>query len=131
MRQIFVSRGVIIMISPVNSDKPINTSTDQTGRSQANQKSAETSSLPSGQQKTEDTQLSSATVEVDQAQRRFDIENNRNGALENALHTPEQARSLLESIMQQLAASPETAAKAQAGTHSADTVSGILRSAPA
>lgn len=119
------------MINPVNSDKPINASTDQSGRSQASRKTAETPSLPSGRQKTEATQSTTTTVEVDQARRLFDIENNRIQPLENALQTPEQARSTLQSILQQLAASPETGAKAQAGNSSTDTFSGILQNTPA
>jgi biopolymer transport protein ExbB/TolQ len=131
MRQIFVFRGAIIMISPVNSDKPIKPSTDHSDRSQANRETAEAPSLPSSQQNTQKTQSTASTVEVDQARRVFDIENSNLQPLENAPQTPEQARSLLDGILAQLSASPETAAEAQASNSSADTIAGILRGAPA
>jgi hypothetical protein len=132
MRQIFVSRGANIMISPVNNDKSINTSTDQSDRSQASGKTAETASLPSNQQNTQNTPSTSSTVEVEQARRLFDIEKNSGvQSLENAPQTPEQARSLLNGILAQFTASPETMAEAQSGKSSADTIAGILRSAPA
>ncbi|MEW7975865.1 MAG: hypothetical protein AB2540_01570 [Candidatus Thiodiazotropha endolucinida] len=118
------------MISPVNSDRPINTSTDQSGRSHTSQKPVE-ASVQSTTQQPQATQVDSAAVEVDQARRLFDIENNRAQASENALNTPEQARSLLESIVQQISTTPATAAEAQAGKASADPISGVLQSAPA
>ncbi|MBT3092138.1 MAG: hypothetical protein JAZ02_01425 [Candidatus Thiodiazotropha endolucinida] len=118
------------MISPVNSDRPINTSTDQSGRSHTSQKPAE-ASVQSTTQQSQATQANSAAVKVDQARRLFDIENNRVQVSENALNTPEEARSLLESIVQQISTTPATAAEAQAGKASADPISGILQSAPA
>lgn len=118
------------MISPVNSDRPINTSTDQSGRSHTSQKPVE-ASVQSNTQQSQATQADSAAVEVDQARRLFDIENNRAQASENALNTPEQARSILESIVQQISTTPATAAEAQAGKASADPISGVLQSAPA
>jgi hypothetical protein len=118
------------MISPVNSDKLTNTSTDQSGRSHSSEKTAERSA-PSTSQQTQAPQANSAAVEVDQAQRLYDIENNRVEASNNALQTPEQARSLLDSIVQQIVTTPESAAEAQAGNASADPISSILRSAPA
>jgi biopolymer transport protein ExbB/TolQ len=131
MRQIFVSRGAIIMISPVNSDKPVNVTTDHSDRSQASRKTTEATQLPSAQQNTQRSQSTGSTVEVDQARRLFDIENSDAQPLENAPQTPEQARSLLDGILQQLTANPETAAEAQAGSSSADAIASILRSAPA
>jgi hypothetical protein len=130
MRQIFVSKGASIMISPVNSDKAINTSTDQSGRSNSSQKAAE-SSAPSTAQQTQETQANNSTVEVDQARKLFDIESNRVEAPNNAIKTPEQARSLLESIVQQIVTTPESAVKAQAGNVSTDPITHILQSAPA
>jgi hypothetical protein len=130
MRQIFVSTGVTIMISPVNSDKLVNTSTDQSGRSHSSQKTTQAPASSTAQQ-TQATQANSPTVEVDQARRLFDIENNRIEASGDALQTPEQARSLLENIVQQIAATPESAAEAQAGNAFADSISGILQTAPA
>jgi hypothetical protein len=130
MRQFFVSKGVSTMISPVNSDKLINTSTDQSGRSHSSEKTADRSS-PSTTQQTQAPQASSPAVEVDQARRLYDIENNRVEASNNALQTPEQARSLLDSIVQQIVTTPESAAEAQAGNASADPISSILQSAPA
>ncbi|MES9818346.1 MAG: hypothetical protein ACH255_07030 [Candidatus Thiodiazotropha sp.] len=119
------------MISPVNSDRPINPSTDQSGRSHTSQKPVETSVQSTTQQSQATQADSAAAVEVDQARRLFDIENNRAQASENALNTPQQARSLLESIVQQISTTPVTAAEAQAGKASADPISGVLRSAPA
>jgi hypothetical protein len=130
MRQIFVSKGVNTMVSPVNSDKLINTSTDQSGRSQTSQKT-EQAPVSSTTQQPQETQANSPTVEVNQARRLFEIENNRIEASENTLQTPEQARSLLENIVQQIAATPEKAVEAQAGNASADPISGILQGATA
>ncbi|MES9968741.1 MAG: hypothetical protein ABW092_01825 [Candidatus Thiodiazotropha sp.] len=117
------------MISPVNSDKPINTSTDQSGRSHTSQKTTETSTQAASQQ-TQAPQASSSTVEVDQARRLYDLENNRVQATQSSLATAEEARSLLENIVQQMAATPQTAASAQAGKAAADPMAGILQSAP-
>jgi hypothetical protein len=130
MRQIFVSRGVSNMISPVNSDKPINTSTDQSGQSRSSQKTTQAAEQTAPQQ-TQTTQASGSTVEVDQARRLYDIENNRIQASEFTLETPEEARSLLDNIVQQIANTPDAAAKAQAGNATADPLSAILQSAPA
>ncbi|MGD8912076.1 MAG: hypothetical protein PVI97_02400 [Candidatus Thiodiazotropha sp.] len=118
------------MISPVSSDKAINTSTDQSGRSHSSQKTAETSA-PSTTQQTQETQANSPTVEVDQARKLFDIENNRVETSNNTLQTPEQARSLVESTVQQIVTTPESAARAQAGNASTDPIMHILASAPA
>lgn len=118
------------MISPVNSDKPINTSTDQSGRSHTSQKTAEASAQATTQQ-TQASEESSTTVDVNQARRLYDLENNRIQASASNLKTPEDARSLLENIVQQIATTPETAAKVQAGNAAADPMAGILQSAPA
>ncbi|MET0070791.1 MAG: hypothetical protein ABW096_12205 [Candidatus Thiodiazotropha sp.] len=117
------------MVSPVNSDKPINTTTEQSGRSHQSQTTTETAAAQSKQQPQPAT-ANAPTVEVDQARRLYDIENNRIESSGTPLKTPEEARSMMQSIVQQIAASPETAAKAQAAKAS-KTLSAILQNAPA
>jgi hypothetical protein len=117
------------MISPVNSDKTINTSTEQSGRSNPSQKTAAaTEQIPNRQHQT--VEPHDSTLEIDQARRLFDMENNRIQRAESGLENPQQARTLLQSIVQQIAGSPEEAAKAQAGKASA-ALSSLLQSAPA
>ncbi|MBT2970102.1 MAG: hypothetical protein B6D72_05995 [gamma proteobacterium symbiont of Ctena orbiculata] len=117
------------MVSPVTSDKPINTTTEQSGRSHASQTTTETAAAQAKQQPAS-APANGPTVEVDQARRLFDIENNRIESSETLLNTPEEARSMMLSIVQQMAASPETAAKAQAAKASSP-LSDILQNAPA
>ncbi|MEW8353390.1 MAG: hypothetical protein AB2665_06290 [Candidatus Thiodiazotropha sp.] len=118
------------MVSPVNSDKPINTTTEQSGRSHASQTTTETAAAQSKQQPPQPATANAPTVEVDQARQLYDIENNRIESSETLLKTPEEARSMMQSIVQQIAASPETAAKAQAAKAS-KPLSAILQNAPA
>lgn len=117
------------MISPINSDKTVNASTEQSGRSNPSQKTTAASEQATARQ-SQAAEPNSATLEVDLARRLFDIENNRMQRSETNLETPQQARSLLESVVQQITASPQAAAKAQAGKASSQ-LSGILQSAPA
>lgn len=118
------------MISPIiNSDKPINTSTEQSGRSHNNPKTT-ASSPQTPTQQSQAAQPNNASPEIDQASRLFDIEKNRMQPSETALNTLEEARSTLESIVRQMISSPETAAKAQAAKAS-PPLAAVLQSAPA
>ncbi|MEW8508639.1 MAG: hypothetical protein AB2598_18260 [Candidatus Thiodiazotropha sp.] len=117
------------MISPVNSDKPINTTTEQSGRSHTDHKTAEAATSASTQQ-SEAAKADAPTVEVDQARRLFDMENNSIAPPETPLNTAEEARSTLASMLQQIAASPNTAAKAQAA-NAGSQLATVLQNAPA
>ncbi len=117
------------MISPVNSDKTINTSTEQSARSNSSQKTAAPTQQQASQQSPA-VEPDGTAPDIDMARRLFDMENNRIQHAENNLETPQQARSLLQSIVEQIAASPEKAANAQAGKASS-TLSSLLQNAPA
>ncbi|MCU7932206.1 MAG: hypothetical protein KZQ90_15495 [Candidatus Thiodiazotropha sp. (ex Codakia rugifera)] len=117
------------MISPVNSDKPISTTTEQSGRSNQGKETGQaTASTTTQEGKT--PIADSSTLEVDNARQLFNIETHRANATNAVISTPEQARSLLENILQQFATSPESAAKSQA-TKVSTALSSLLESAPA
>ncbi|MCU7802856.1 MAG: hypothetical protein KZQ92_07795 [Candidatus Thiodiazotropha sp. (ex Lucinoma borealis)] len=117
------------MISPVNSDKPISTTTEQSGRSNRGNETDQTT-VSTTTQESRTSIADSSTLEVDNARQLFNIETNRANAANAVISTPEQARSLLENILQQFASSPESAAKSQAAKVST-TLSSLLESAPA
>ncbi|MES9992949.1 MAG: hypothetical protein ABW098_13405 [Candidatus Thiodiazotropha sp.] len=117
------------MISPVNSDKPINTTTEQSGRSHKGQNTS-AATAPQSKPQTEAVKANDASVDVDQARRLFDIENNSIAPPETPLNSAQEARSTLDAMLQQITASPDTAAQAQASKASSQ-LSTILQNAPA
>jgi hypothetical protein len=117
------------MISPVNSDKPINTTTEQSGRSNSSTRTDKTS-VTAATQESKKPIADSSTLEIGNARHLFDIETNRSNGTDSVISTSEQARSLLESILQQFASSPESAIKSQA-TMSSTTLTSLLDTAPA
>ena len=117
------------MINPVNSDKSINTTTDKPSQSQASVKTDQVTADNASAQQTQTQESGRPTLEVDSARQLFDIENNRSEAT-STVTTPQQARSLLDTIVEQFGASPESAVKAQVA-HVSAPLANLLESAPA
>ncbi|MEJ2608687.1 MAG: ribosome maturation factor rimM [Candidatus Thiodiazotropha sp.] len=116
------------MINPVNSDKSITATTDKSGRSQASVKMDRVATSNTTQQ-IQTTETHRQTLDVENARQLYQMESRRMDAT-SAIDTPQQARSLLDSIVQQFTATPESAAKAQAA-HVSTPITNLLEGAPA
>ncbi|MEW8627572.1 MAG: hypothetical protein AB2551_17625 [Candidatus Thiodiazotropha sp.] len=115
------------MINPVNSDKTVQTTTDKSGQSQASHKTE----TPGGSA-VEPTQAAveeRPTLDVDNARQLYQMETTRSGQTD-AIDSPQQARSMLDALLQQISNSPESAAQAQMAQVS-KPLANLLESAPA
>ncbi|MCU7906744.1 MAG: hypothetical protein KZQ76_13045 [Candidatus Thiodiazotropha sp. (ex Epidulcina cf. delphinae)] len=117
------------MVSPVNNDKPISTTTEKSGHSNRSVKTDQ-ATVNTANLETQAPEAIGSTLEVDKARQLFEIERGRMNAADSAGSTPEQARALLDNILRQFAASPEAAMKAQ-GAKVTEPLAGLLESAPA
>jgi K+/H+ antiporter YhaU regulatory subunit KhtT len=117
------------MVSPVNGDKPISPSTERSGQSSKNLKSEQASALaPSMQSAT--TEPVSAIVEVDKARQLYELESQKTNALDSTITSSEEARSLLNKILDQFNRAPEQALLSQ-GARSSSALANLLQTAPA
>lgn len=117
------------MVSPVNGDKPITPATERTGQSNKGVKTAQTAVQTPTMENTTSGPVS-AIVEVDMARHLFELESQKSGALDSAISSPEEARSLLHKILDQFNSSPELALHSQ-GSKSASALANLLQTAPA
>ena len=117
------------MINPVNSDKSINNTAEKTSQSQTSAKADPVTSGGASAQPTQNQESVRSPLDVDNARQLYELESSRSEAA-STVSTPQQARSLLDTIVQQLSASPESAVKAQAANVSAP-MTNLLESAPA
>ncbi len=115
------------MINPVNSDKTVQTTTDKAGQSQAGSKT-ETSG-GSAIERTRAAVEERPTLDVDNARQLYQMETIRTGQ-SDAISSPQQARSMLDTLLQQISSSPESAAQAQMA-QAAKPMANLLESAPA
>jgi hypothetical protein len=117
------------MINPVNSEKTIQTSTEKSNQSRA----TTNTELPGGNgESVSETQAASAgraTVDVENARQLYEMETTRSSPAA-AISTPEQAHSLLQTLLQQISSTPETAAEAQLAQVT-KPLANLLESAPA
>ncbi|MCG7945013.1 MAG: ribosome maturation factor rimM [Candidatus Thiodiazotropha taylori] len=115
------------MINPVNSDKTVQTTTDKSGQSHASSKTEQPrgSAVEQAQAAVEQR----PTLDVDNARHLYQMETTRSGQ-SDPISTPQQARSMLDSLLQQISSSPESAAQAQLAQVSKPLVN-LLESAPA
>ncbi|MEJ2619002.1 MAG: ribosome maturation factor rimM [Candidatus Thiodiazotropha sp.] len=115
------------MINPVNSDKTIQTTTDKSAQSQGNKKTEPATTTPVEQAQT--IVRERPTLDVDNARQLYQMETSRSGQAD-AVTTPQQARSMLDTLLQQISSSPESAAQAQMAQVS-KPLANLLESAPA
>ncbi|MCU7798383.1 MAG: hypothetical protein KZQ75_14760 [Candidatus Thiodiazotropha sp. (ex Myrtea spinifera)] len=117
------------MVSPVNGDKSITSTTARSGESNSSAKpqqgGVQTETLD--QKATEPV---SATLEVDKARQLYEMESQKNLAAGPAIETPEEARSVLGQILEQFSQTPALAMKTQAPETTA-TLASLLNAAPA
>lgn len=117
------------MINPVNSEKTIQTATDRSSQSSAETKSEQVGSSRESVQETQASTSSRSTVDIDNARQLYEMETSRTASAA-AISTPQQARSLLDTLVQQITSSPESAAEAQLAQVT-KPLANLLASAPA
>ncbi|MES9833607.1 MAG: hypothetical protein ABW157_03620 [Candidatus Thiodiazotropha sp. LLP2] len=117
------------MINPVNSDKNIQTTTDRSSQSPANTKTDLATGNGESVQETQASTSSRSTVDVDNARQLYEMETARSASAES-ISTPQQARSLVQNLLQQISNSPESAAEAQLAQITRP-LANLLESAPA
>jgi hypothetical protein len=115
------------MINPVNSDKTVQTTTDKSTQSQGSKKTEQATST--GVEQAQTVAEERPTLDVENARHLYQMEANRSGQ-SDALSTPQQARSMLDTLLQQFSSSPESAAQAQMAQVS-KPLANLLESAPA
>ena len=118
------------MVSPVNGDKPLAPSTERSGQSSKSVKSEPAIGLPSQNTTGASAEPVSAIVEVDKARQLYEMESQKSSALDSAISTPDEARSLLNRILDQFGNAPEQALRSQGGNASA-ALANLLQTAPA
>jgi hypothetical protein len=118
------------MVNPINGDKPLSTTAT---RSDASSRGKEATPV-SGQTDSASPQQSAepvrAGVDIDKGRQLYEMESQRSAATGQTIETPEQARSLLGQILNQISQAPEQAMKSQASTD-ASPLANLLESAPA
>jgi len=117
------------MINPINGEKPLALSTERSGASTKNDRPERTEAResPLGREAAEPV---GASVDVENARQRYELETQRTRGAAAEIATPDQARSVLQQILQQFSAEPEQAMKSQASGVSAQ-LAGVLQAAPA
>lgn len=103
------------MVNPVNGDKPITLTTES---SQHSNRTAAKGQEEAGETpvKAQGAEPTAADVQIDGARQLFELEQSRP---EGALETPEQARSLLDQVLERLSTTPQAVMQAQTGNASA------------
>ncbi|MEN8179709.1 MAG: ribosome maturation factor rimM [Pseudomonadota bacterium] len=116
------------MVIPVNSDKPVTTGSDRTTQSRQ-----EMTREQIGSQRSDSTLQGTPGTEtkpdVETARHLYQLENNPLETVRSGIETPEQARSLLNQLLQQFSAAPEAALKTQ-GSGSNNLLGNLLSAAP-
>lgn len=117
------------MVSPINGDKPITTTAERSGESAKSSRGEQAASGPSNTLEHKAAKPVGTTMEVDKARQLYDLESQQSRGTEQAVASPEAARSLLQEVLEQFSAAPEQAMKSQ-GSQSA-ALANLLLSAPA
>ena len=117
------------MVNPINGDKPITTTTtrsdESSKRTEPNQVTAQTD-----RPEHKAAEPVNATLEVEKARQLYEMESQKNAPSGPAIETPEQARSVLSQILDQISQAPDRAMKTQASA-SASPLANLLEAAPA
>jgi hypothetical protein len=117
------------MINPVNSDKSIQTTTDKPDQSRSNSKVDPMRAHSEPVQQAQATVSGRSTLDVDSARQLYEMESARSESA-STISTAQQARSLLDTLVEQISNSPESAAKAQL-TQVSQPMANLLASSPA
>lgn len=117
------------MVTPVNPDKSVSSFADKP--LQSNQR------MPTGQDhQSKDPAASRSTasseihVDVESARQLYQMEHQQTAAVSNRVTTPQQAKTLLDQILQQFSATPDKTLQAQAPNGTA-ALANLLQRAPA
>lgn len=115
------------MVTPVNFDKPITTDADRTTQPnpRANSESVADQSPKSATQ----TADAESRLDVENARQLYQLETNKLETVRPEIETPEQAKTLLNRILQQFSATPEDALEIQGGG-SNGLLTNLLSAAP-
>ena len=117
------------MINPLNGDKTLSSAMERSGESQKNARTEQTAIPPNASDSGKESAVS-PEVEVDQARQLYNLENQANRPVAASVDTPEAARSLLNTVLQQLQENPDQAYRTQASSASAP-LARLLEQAPA
>jgi hypothetical protein len=117
------------MVSPINGDKPITAPTGRSAESPKNSRSEQTPSAPSSPLEQRAVEGTGTTLEVDKARQLFDLENQQTRISGTEITTPDAARSLLDTIIEQFSSMPEQAMKTQ-GSQVMAPLANLLQTAP-
>ena len=113
------------MVTPVNSDKPISLGTE--GKTQSTGK-VNTAEATGNQQQKSASQVETGP-DVENARQLYQLENKTLETVRPNITSPEEARNLLNQILEQFSASPGDAVKAQSGG-SNSMLNSLLSTAP-
>ena len=116
------------MVSPINGEKPIATSTERLGESSKNNRPEQVAPSSASSRQSKPDEPTGDEIKLDQARQRLDLENQMTRPAGEQIATPEAARSLLDQILAQISSSPEQAFKAQGSASS--PLANLLQSAP-
>jgi hypothetical protein len=117
------------MVSPINGDKSIAASTERAGESAKNNRSEQAATAPSNSQERKSAEPVGSTLEVNSARQLYDLESQTSRVSATQIKTPEEARSLLDQILEQFSNKPEQAMLSQGSRTEAPLVS-VLQNAP-
>lgn len=118
------------MVSQIHGDKPLPATTERTGESAGKRRSEPDTGQNMGRsQNAPAATVASDTVEVDKARQLYDLESQAIRPATTEIATPEQARSLLNRVMEQFSSQPEQALQSQTAGASA-SLANLLQSQP-
>ena len=117
------------MVNPVNGDKSISLTTDRPGASAKNARSEQAAVTPSPGPEAKTSAPLGTTLEVDDALQLYNLENQPPRVSGAGISSSEEARSLLDRILEQISAQPGQALKAQ-GSQAAAPLANLLKTAP-
>lgn len=117
------------MVNPVTGDKPIAPSSERTAPSGRSHQPAQTAPRLSSREEESPTGSPDTTLEVDQAQQLYTLENQKAGLGSSGIATPEEARSVVARILEQIGAAPGQALSSQ-GAVAGAALAHLLESAP-
>lgn len=116
------------MISPVNGEKPLASSSERLGESSKNNRAEQTAGSPARSGENPSAPAASESPKLDQARQLYELENQAARPAGERIDTPEAARSLLDQILEQISHSPDQALKAQGKVSS--PLANLLQAAP-
>ncbi len=117
------------MVSPINGDKPIAVATERSGESTHGGRSEQAAATASPHQ-TKAAKPVDTSVEVEGARQLYDLENQAIREPGTAIASPEEARSVLDRVLEQIGTRPQQALQAQ-GSGVTAPLAKLLQSAPA